>query len=354
MSVDHARSFFHRSHPAELWGSGFPQYDGDHFLFFVRLITHFCAPGFFLLMGASMVFNASRFDNIPYKHFLTRGFVLILLQLFVVNIAWLYGHASSEIARETYGLIAKPGVPNATYIYIGVLASLGFSMIVSMFFLRSSFVVLLSLVLLLQIPVIYWVFTSNPADYISPVVNVLGLPGQSGFMSTNYPVLPWLSITLLGIIYGRLMMANTVKNLNLKLSVVFLSVFVFLKLLGIASYNEAGSGVIGFFSITKYPPSLLYQSLTLGVVFLFIACFNAVPDRVSLYRIMVRFGQGTLFFYVVHLFLLGSIAWMYPLGIGWIQTFVSLGLALPFLYLGCLWWANQKKRRPKQHWIHLL
>ena len=68
MSVDHARSFFNRSHPTEIWKMGFPEYDGDLFLFFIRQITHLCAPGFFLLMGTSMVLYSSRFEKLPIKY----------------------------------------------------------------------------------------------------------------------------------------------------------------------------------------------------------------------------------------------------------------------------------------------
>ena len=51
MAIDHASFFIARVHPAETWASG-PPYYASTIAFLTRWVTHLCAPGFFLLMGA--------------------------------------------------------------------------------------------------------------------------------------------------------------------------------------------------------------------------------------------------------------------------------------------------------------
>jgi hypothetical protein len=58
MAVDHANFFVSRTHPTgEFWGIPLPQYESS-LSFLTRFITHFSAPGFFLLRGAGMILFA--------------------------------------------------------------------------------------------------------------------------------------------------------------------------------------------------------------------------------------------------------------------------------------------------------
>ena len=55
MALDHAAFFVAKRHPGEFWHTALPVYL-DLISFFTRAVTHLCAPGFFLLMGAGVVF----------------------------------------------------------------------------------------------------------------------------------------------------------------------------------------------------------------------------------------------------------------------------------------------------------
>ncbi|MEJ2353685.1 MAG: hypothetical protein P8Y03_28225 [Anaerolineales bacterium] len=94
MALDHANIFIaHKHSSGEYWGGAFPVYN-DALAFLTRFVTHFCAPGFFLLMGAGMALFAHSRQERGWtraeiiRHFLIRGGALILLQLLVVNRAW--------------------------------------------------------------------------------------------------------------------------------------------------------------------------------------------------------------------------------------------------------------------------
>ncbi|NIV29155.1 MAG: hypothetical protein GWN58_06485, partial [Anaerolineae bacterium] len=71
----------------------FPVYH-DILAFLTRFVTHFAAPGFFLLMGVGMfLFARSRSERgwsrwAIVRHFLIRGLLLMVLQVLVVNRAW--------------------------------------------------------------------------------------------------------------------------------------------------------------------------------------------------------------------------------------------------------------------------
>ena len=94
MALDHANHFVAQKHPpSEIWDGVFPIYY-DPVAFWTRFVTHFCAPGFFLLMGVGMALLAhSRWEQgwsrwAVVRHFLVRGAVILALKLLLVNRAW--------------------------------------------------------------------------------------------------------------------------------------------------------------------------------------------------------------------------------------------------------------------------
>ena len=58
MALDHASLFIaHKHSSGEMWGGPYPVYT-DTLAFLTRFVTHFCAPGFFFLMGVGMALLA--------------------------------------------------------------------------------------------------------------------------------------------------------------------------------------------------------------------------------------------------------------------------------------------------------
>ena len=85
MALDHTRDYF--------TGLAFEPEDLSKTfgaLFFTRVITHPCAPVFFLLAGTGAYLSVTRGKSVPQvAHFLwTRGLWLVLLELTVVHFAW--------------------------------------------------------------------------------------------------------------------------------------------------------------------------------------------------------------------------------------------------------------------------
>lgn len=70
------------------------------------------------------------------------------------------------------------------------------------------------------------------------------------------------------------------------------------------SFGETGvQTVMSFFNITKYPPSLMFVCLTLGIGLLLLVWFERAAGRVWLKPLLV-FGAAPMFFYLLHLYVL--------------------------------------------------
>ncbi len=199
MAVDHASYFVAKAHPGEFWGVSPPRYDSAA-AFLTRFVTHLAAPGFFFLTGASVVFLAASRRRAGWsegriaRHLVTRGFLLVVLQQFVENPAWLFGPGGAAV----------PGGGGAVMLHFGVLFGLSAAMVVCAALLRAPAVVLGGLgsgaVLLTQ------VLTPGPdqaATPFSPLVRLLLIPGHTDARQVYYPLLPWSGIAALGMVFAR-------------------------------------------------------------------------------------------------------------------------------------------------------
>jgi uncharacterized membrane protein len=352
MSIDHAASFLHRTHPAEMWGVALPDYSGHQIDLFFRVITHFCAPGFFFLMGVSMALLARSGGANVQRHFLLRGAFLILLQFTAENLAWLFGHSSSLIERWNYGYTGGPGIPAPTTNYVGVLFALGACMMVSAFLMRAHTAVLIVVALIAQCIPMYLIGKANPAAALNPVLSLLTLPGQSGGVFVRYSMLPWLSLVLFGVLYGRFT-ANRPQSGRLEIAVALTLALAFVALRLAAAGDYAPfqpQGIADYFKMTKYPPSLVFQAFTMTGVFAALAVFLNIGAS----RVLSTFGKGTLFFYIAHLYLLGAISWVFRAGLDWLPVLACDMLVLIVLYFACEAWARFKATKPRSSLVHLM
>lgn len=93
MALDHARSYFHYG---ALFGDPTNLETTTPFLFFSRFITHYCAPVFVFLAGASAFLYGSKKTKKELSKFLfTRGLWLIFLEIVVNNLLWTFDFSYS-------------------------------------------------------------------------------------------------------------------------------------------------------------------------------------------------------------------------------------------------------------------
>jgi uncharacterized membrane protein len=347
MALDHANHFVAQKHPSsEMWGGPFPIYT-EPIAFFTRVITHLSAPGFFFLMGVGMFLfaNARRKQDWSewqiMRFFLMRGGMLIALKFLLINRAW-------ELSPGGWGIA----------IYIGVLFALGGTLILGSFFLRlkTNYLLVLTLVLFVGTELLVparWgdMPLTNPIDLLNPLLIRPGGMSAIGLWS-NYPILPWLELVIFGIAFGQWLAADAPQAYRraLLLGSVFLLAFVVLRALnGFGNIRpRLGNTWIDFFNVVKYPPSMTFTLLTMGVNLILLSAFARVGEKLrSVLNALAVFGRAPLFFYTLHLFLYAGLGWLFtPRGtsIPAMVPFWLLGLLI--LYPLCLWFGRLKQRQP--------
>ena len=353
MALDHASYFIARVHVSDWWGIPLPQYSNSP-AFLTRFVTHPCAPGFFFLLGLSMVFFADSRRRLGWpegkirRYFLRRGLILIALQFFAENIAW----ALLPIPET------PPGGTGQIFLYLGVLFALGTSMIICGWLLRLHTSILVGAgaagVFLTQLLI---PGPESVSRLYHPFLRALLIPGQTGGGLVKYPVIPWLGVALLGIALGRRMIRDPKGAFRL----AFLSgagalvLFPIVRFIGwpVGDFHPpAGPGWIAFLNLTKYPPSLAFLLVTLGIDLLLLAFLSRREEILKRFgKPLLVFGRTALFFYVIHLYIFALIGLAFPKGgtLGWTYFFWAGGLVI--LYFLCSRYARFKARNaPDSLW----
>ncbi len=128
---------------------------------------------------------------------------------------------------------------------------------------------------------------------------------------TTYPVLPWIGVIMLGYALGPWFLPGLVlwtrERRFAAVGVAMLVMFALLRLAngyGDKPWYVVDEGVsrtaMSFFALTKYPPSLLFLLLTLGIGALLLDALERMGERPVVAALAV-FGGAPLFFYLLHL-----------------------------------------------------
>ncbi|TBU98562.1 DUF1624 domain-containing protein [Stutzerimonas kirkiae] len=332
-------------------------------LFFSRTLAHLCAPVFVFLTGLSAFLFAEKYQGAAQASafLFKRGLFLVLLELTLVNFAWTFQFPPSVI-------------------YLQVIWAIGLSMLALSALVWLPRVALATLGLLI-------VAGHNLLDGLHfPVDSVLHIPwailhdrgwieaSEHLRLRTSYPLLPWIGIIALGYAAGpwfaRSASAPLRRQRLLSAGFGMLAGFVALRLLN--GYGEkpwaggetALQTLMSFFNITKYPPSLLFIALTLGVCLLLLYLFERLQQRRWVQRLGV-FGGAPMFFYLLHLYVLKILylacvaTWGLNqgeyFGFGSMPGIWLCSILLAFaLYPPVRWFAALKARRRDIAWLKYL
>ncbi len=346
MALDHANFFIARLHPLpEMWTGPFPSYSSA-LAFLTRLVTHLAAPGFFFLMGVGITLFADSRRRLGWSqtaiafHLLVRGALLIVLQCLVEDPAWPIASAGRPVPLWSSGEI-----------YVGVLYGLGACLLVScvLYRLGSSWLIGVSLGAILITQIVF----AGPIRLLAPFslwLRLLLVPGNTGDISVYYPVIPWLGLMTFGLLFGRWLLEDRAGALRraLVIGLVCLVLFGLVRLAGgWGNIRPAqGPGWIAFFNVVKYPPSLVFIFLALGIDLILLAGLARVVNRGEFWvRPFLVFGASPLFFYIAHLYLYGLLGLVFSPAHGSLLAMYPVWLAgLAILYPLC-WAYGRLKRR---------
>ena len=271
-------------------------------LFFSRTLAHLCAPVFVLLTGLSAwLYGEKHQGRSDVSAFLfKRGLFLVVLEFTLVNFAWTFQFPPSVIYLQVIWAIGISMIalsllvwlPRPALLAIGVLIVAGHNLLDGLHFGAES---------ALHVP---WAILHDRGWLeVSEAMR----------LRTSYPVLPWIGVIALGYGLGpwfaRGSAADRRQQQLLVVGLVALLGFVLLRLLN--GYGEAPWSVypdfthtaMSFFNITKYPPSLLFLTLTLGCGLLLLRAFERA-GAVRWIGMLAVFGAAPMFFYLLHLYVL--------------------------------------------------
>ena len=348
MALDHANFHIAQQHSSgEYWGGHYPSFSTPmHFLF--RFVTHLSAPGFFFTMGFGMVLFASTRRKKGWRelqiigHFLSRGLILIALQRFLhYSQAWSVAGSSAPLW------------------YVGVLAALGFGMILCIPLLRLKplFLAGISLGFFIAMEVL----TPDPGlwgrNFNNLVGTLLVYSGGTGEFWTNYPLLAWVELLILGMLFGKWVQIDVKKayQKGAWLGVILLVIFVMVRM------NNGFGNIrplprdnwMGFLSLVKYPPSMTFVLLTIGLNLILLWGFSWIKKPVfGDWNPVLVFGRVPLFFYLSHIGLYFLMGRQLTPGGSSLEVMLALWFAgLVVLYFPARWYGLYKSGQPAKSWV---
>jgi uncharacterized membrane protein len=296
MVLDHVRDYFTavRFDPTDLTHTNLE-------LFATRWITHYCAPVFVFLAGASAWMAGTRRTRGELARFLlSRGVWLILVEVTVVSFAWYLS------TRWSYGARAQ------------VIWAIGASMVVlaGLIHLPRPAVAAVGVALVAGHNLLDGI-TPETLGALAPLWHLLHVPGPLGVIPVyvTYPVLSWIGVMALGYAAGPAVFsrqADAPRRLALAGALMVLGFVALRTLNGYGDPTprlEHGSPALlamSFVNVTKYPPSLLFVLMTLGPALIVLALLHRARGPVA--DVFVTFGRVPFLFYVAHLYLVHSLA----------------------------------------------
>lgn len=340
MALDHASAMVGRVHFAEMWGVHFKPYMNEAWLF-TRFISHLCAPGFFFLMGISMVLFAhkrqlSHWTNRAIRTYFMKRAGIIMLCMFLLELpAW---GLSMYFNQKNTPPEALPGTGLDSILFPStVLYGLAAAMFVGAFLWKwNKWLYPIITAACFAFSTAY-IMQADPTQAFAPYQHLLFVPGASDGVIVVYPLIPWLGIATFGMFIGKIMIAQGAKayNFALKLGLLLIASFFALRFMEWGNFHKnAYDSLIDFFTLIKYPPSLVFFTITCGINLVLLYLFSKISDRKWLHLIRI-FGQTAMFFYLAHLYFYALAGAFFPLGTSIGIMYIVWLIGLLALYFIC-------------------
>jgi len=365
MVLDHTRDYFHIS--AYTFDPTDPA--RTHvWLFVTRWVTHLCAPTFVFLAGVSVYLQGVDGKSKPQlsRFLLARGAWLIVLELTVI----------------AFGL--NFAVP---FVFLQVIWAIGMSMILLavLIWLPPAAIGVLGAIIVAGHQLLAPIEAADLGT-LAPLWTLAfefgRAPFGSGFVA--YPAIPWFGILCLGYALGSVFVQEPGRRNRMLLTIALGAIALFLVVRAINRYGDpapwqafptTAATVMSFFNVSKYPPSLLFALITLGVSLL---CMLALQRlRGLLARVLLAYGRTPLFTYVLHIYVVHGSALLVAVLAGYPASYQANVIGDPFrlvkagwgfnlllvyaawlailavLYPAARWFADVKRRR-REWWLKFL
>jgi uncharacterized membrane protein len=360
MAIDHVRVY-----------SGLPAGGTEVGIFFTRWVTHFCAPAFVFFAGTSAFLYGNKLQDVKAltRFLLTRGVMLVVLELTVIRFGWTFNFNYS------------------VFTLAGVIWMIGWCMVFLALMVRLNALTVgiigLTLVFLQQI------FSYIPNLFPESTKATLGglweffyssggqpLPG----ITILYVLIPWIGVMAAGYGFGKILLseASIRKKLCLQIGI---SAFVLFFVIGsvLILVKPAGADAPPFLfqllNQKKYPASQLFLMMTLGPAIALLPFVENAKGRLA--TVLTTFGRVPFFFYLLHIPLIHLSAWFvnflrvgeihqdwynsapfvfveeasrWPLSLLYLVFLIDVAL----LYFACRWYSRYKLNHPEKRWLKFI
>jgi uncharacterized membrane protein len=359
MAIDHVRVY-----------SGVPAGGPTPGVFFTRWVTHFCAPAFVFLAGTSAFLHGRTLGDATRlaRYLVTRGALLIVLELTVIRASWTFG------------------VDYSTFILAGVIWMLGWCMVLlaGLIWLPVWAVAIVGVLVIVFQDVFGPLGQALPVrlqafwEFIYPIGVEVKLGARGPSIAVLYSIVPWIGVMAAGYAFGALVVRIGAESRRV-LRIGLLATALFVVLAGLAAFmNRTAADSpplwVQLLNQRKYPASPLFLLMTLGPA---IALMPAAERaRIWVTDVLATFGRVPMFYYVLHIPVIHALAlvvWIVRDGTAhsdWFATapFVSIeashrwglpllylvfAIAVIILYFPCRWFASVKASG-RSRWLRYL
>ncbi len=342
----------------------------NELLFFTRWITHLCAPTFVFLSGVSAYLSFKITNNVNSARWflIKRGFWLIILEFTVITFGiW------SDIKFQVF--------------LFQVIAAIGFGFIMLGLLIKIKAKNLGFLGLFILVFYQLLAFIPSTDNMATKILSPLFAPNLYTFgtksLILGYPPVPWLGIMLTGFGFGYLFLKSKAerKRLFFQIGLAAILLFIIIRFINIYGDQAAWSvqkndvfTFLSFINVSKYPPSLLYCLIMLGIMFLLLSASENRTNRFM--NIITVYGKVPLFYYLLHwyiihlsmyaiLFFQGFSIEDFTYGFNFGRPKAESGLPLWGVYIIwitivislyplCKWYGNYKLQHKKNKWLRYL
>jgi uncharacterized membrane protein len=340
MTIDHAGNVYDAHHlhgdTARGWVPGSALPAGE---FLTRWITHLCAPTFVLLAGAALALSTEKRRTGQTGFIVRRGLLIAALDPIWMSLGFALYHI----------------------VVFQVLYAIGLSLVCMAFLRRLSSSALLGGAIAIQLfgeLSSRLTFQAQPWRALWAFLFVGGPVFPPAIVA--YPLIPWLSMMMAGWVLGRWLLARRADPPAARARTLFaiglalLGVFALVR--GLDGYGNWGLhrdslAPLQWLHVAKYPPSLAYSALELGLAFVLLAGFVAVDDGRPrpLLSPLSLFGATAFFYYLLHVHLLRAAAMLLRVdreSNGLVKTYVATLAVLVALYPLCARYRRYKAAHP--------
>ena len=349
MALDHVSMAYNQNHlsndSAALYQYGDPL---PVLEFFTRWVAHICAPVFIFLAGTALAISVERkvakgvaSAQIDRDIFLRGAFIALLDPTII----------SFFSGRLTFQVLFAIGVSMMCMVLLRRASMAGLMLIALSWWLGGEWLTAM-------------VWPPQPNDVMSIVSAFFISTYSSADLVIKYPVLPWLSVMVLGWAFGRYLLnyQQGLRKLSPDRLLFVLGMMLLMAFMLIRYWNEYGNlwlyryddSIIQWLHVSKYPPSISYLTLELGMMAVMLAGMMQLEKifGVRSNGVLLVFGQNAMFFYLVHRIILeGSATY---LGLrhftGLEYTYLITFVILVALYPLCLGYRRIKARYPNTLW----